>query len=62
MSDCWRRDLINRLSSLSPQLREVGSSVRFNSTSSTLQLHAQSAAVDNIYQMDGEGGVYENCP
>ncbi|XP_005461839.1 hepatitis A virus cellular receptor 1 homolog [Oreochromis niloticus] len=45
------------------QQRQISGSVRFNHTSSTLQLHAQPAAVDNIYQMDGgEGGVYENCP
>ncbi|XP_035760113.1 hepatitis A virus cellular receptor 1 homolog, partial [Neolamprologus brichardi] len=35
------------------QHRHISSSVRFNATSSTLQLHAQPAAVDNIYQMDG---------
>lgn len=37
--------------------------LHFNSSSSTLQLHRQSSAVDNIYQVhsvEDEGGLYES--
>ncbi len=51
------------LSSSSRQ-QQFSSSVQFNSTSSTLQLHRQNSAVNNIYEIDGEvsGGEYEYCP
>ncbi|XP_028277710.1 hepatitis A virus cellular receptor 1 homolog isoform X2 [Parambassis ranga] len=41
--------------------QQVGTSVMFTSTSSTLHLHQ---AVDNIYQIEGDGteGDYESCP
>ncbi|XP_029957333.1 hepatitis A virus cellular receptor 1 isoform X2 [Salarias fasciatus] len=42
-----------------PQPRGAGS-VGFSSTSSSLQLHSRSSAVDNIYQMDE--GEYDYCP
>ncbi|KAF3705470.1 Hepatitis A virus cellular receptor 1 -like protein [Channa argus] len=46
-----------------PQQHSNGT-VRFNSTSSTLQLHNRNLAVENIYQIDGggDGGEYEYCP
>ncbi|KAK2827997.1 hypothetical protein Q5P01_019031 [Channa striata] len=44
--------------------RQVNGTVRFSSTSSTLQLHHRISAVENIYQIDGGGvgGEYEYCP
>ncbi|XP_060911773.1 hepatitis A virus cellular receptor 1 isoform X2 [Labrus mixtus] len=49
----WRR-----LNKIPPQ--QVSSTVEFNQTSSTLQLHRRGSAVENIYQLDG--GEYEYCP
>ncbi|XP_041808509.1 T-cell immunoglobulin and mucin domain-containing protein 4-like isoform X2 [Chelmon rostratus] len=52
----WRRFRV-------PQ-QQIGSSARFSSTASTLQLHSRGSAVENIYQIDGggDGGEYEFCP
>ncbi|XP_020488899.2 hepatitis A virus cellular receptor 1 isoform X1 [Labrus bergylta] len=49
----WRR-----LNKIPPQ--QVSSTVEFNQSSSTLQLHRRGSAVENIYQLDG--GEYEYCP
>lgn len=48
-----------------PQQQQVFSSVQFRSTSTTLQLQSRGSAVENIYQIDGDGdggGDYELCP
>ncbi|XP_047463600.1 hepatitis A virus cellular receptor 1 homolog isoform X2 [Mugil cephalus] len=45
--------------------QQVGTSVQFTSTSSTLHLHSRGSAVENIYQIDeggDRGGEYEYCP
>ncbi|TDH05128.1 hypothetical protein EPR50_G00140280 [Perca flavescens] len=53
-----------RLNEMPQQQQQFNSSVLFNSTSSTLHLHSQGSAVENIYQIDGggDGGEYEYCP
>ncbi|XP_030294295.1 hepatitis A virus cellular receptor 1 homolog isoform X2 [Sparus aurata] len=47
-----------------PPQQQVNSWAQFTSTSSSLHLHRQSSAVENVYQIDGggDGGEYEYCP
>ncbi|XP_041656538.1 hepatitis A virus cellular receptor 1 homolog isoform X2 [Cheilinus undulatus] len=50
----WRQ--LNKM----PRQQQQISTVTFSLTPSALQLHRQSSAVENIYQI--EGGEYESCP
>ncbi|XP_030602743.1 hepatitis A virus cellular receptor 1 homolog isoform X3 [Archocentrus centrarchus] len=44
------------------RLQQIGSLIKFSSTSSTLQLHTGQSAEDNIYHISGKEVTYKNYP